>query len=371
MKKIILLLLLLIDNLHGLSILHISCHQGCINEFERVAKELSLKLTSFHVLEPSVFSRFCGDNQPPSYDILNMTHEKAEKIWLKNKNLFNQFDAIITSDTAPLARIFLQNNWHKPLIIWVCNRFDYHHQSTAVNFPDEEYYELMRHASLNPNIFIASYTPFEYTYALKKNVDLGSRVIKPIGSTPGKINLSAFPPGFDRSDYIFISQTCPAPLAPQDKGTIEYIKKECISRGIRVCNGRYNGPDDLIGFKGVLHFPYQASNLFLFENIQRGIIHFVPSETFLAMAKESHEPHMPCKTTKFWLDSFQESEWYQPENRALFVYFDSWDDLAHQIKTISYHEMQKSIVTIGQQHRITMLARWQQIFSQIESMIII
>jgi hypothetical protein len=355
-------------NLNALKILHLSCHQGCINEFQQVAKELSLDLTSFYLLNQNVFLRLC-DSPNPTYDILNMTHEKAEKIWKKNKEFFNSFDTIITSDTAPISRIFLQNDWKKPLIIWVCNRFDYHHEESAVGFPDEEYYNLMREAARNPYVFVASYTPFEYKYARKKKVDLGDRVIKPIGAVPHKLESSAFGSDLDRSRYIFLSQSGPAPLASEQKGRQEYIKKQCISRGIFVCDGRYNGPDDLVGFKGVLHFPYQASNLFLFENIQRGIVHFVPSEKFLAMAKESTEPYMPCKATKYWLDSFQDSEWYLPENKDLFVYFDSWDDLAHKINTLDYETQRKKILLIGNQHRITMLTRWKQIFSQIESII--
>ena len=35
--------------------------------------------------------------------LYNVGHERAQNIWNKHKDYFNQFDAIITSDTAPLV----------------------------------------------------------------------------------------------------------------------------------------------------------------------------------------------------------------------------------------------------------------------------
>ena len=49
----------------------------------------------------------------------------GKRSWVNSVVDFGKFDVIVTSDTAPLSRIFLQNNWKKPLIIWICNRFDY------------------------------------------------------------------------------------------------------------------------------------------------------------------------------------------------------------------------------------------------------
>jgi len=57
-----------------------------------------------------------------------------------HKDYFDTFDVIVTSGTAPLHESFLQNGWTKPLIIWICNRFDYcDYASLDCNFPDQEY----------------------------------------------------------------------------------------------------------------------------------------------------------------------------------------------------------------------------------------
>ena len=52
------------------------------------------------------------------------------------------------------------------------------------------------------------------------------------------------------------------------------LKSKVESLGIKVFNGRYNGPKDLAEFFGVIHIPYAWSNLALFEAIQLGIIFF-------------------------------------------------------------------------------------------------
>ena len=56
------------------------------------------------------------------------------------------YDVVITSDTAPISRVFLEEQrWEdKSLIVWVCNRFDYSHRPAAHGFPDPAFYRLMQ-----------------------------------------------------------------------------------------------------------------------------------------------------------------------------------------------------------------------------------
>jgi hypothetical protein len=56
------------------------------------------------------------------------------------------YDVVITSDTAPISRVFLEaQRWEdKSLIVWVCNRFDYSHRPAAHGFPDATFYRLMQ-----------------------------------------------------------------------------------------------------------------------------------------------------------------------------------------------------------------------------------
>ena len=133
----------------SLNVLHISFHKGCLKELESIAPEIGINITSWFVNEdPAKYDGCkCGNA------IYNVDKFRAKRVWNLNKDYFDTFDVIFTSDTAPLSRIFLQNNWKKPLIIWVCNRFDYVDGGSRNRyFPDTEYYNLIRSIPHRPNV---------------------------------------------------------------------------------------------------------------------------------------------------------------------------------------------------------------------------
>src|SRR5438477_2333100 len=154
----------------SLHVLHLSFHKGCINEINYIAQKLNFTVTSLFV--PAIALQE-WDGISMGNVLYNVGHDRAARIWNKHKDYFNQFDGIITSDTAPLARIFLQNNYEKPIIIWICNRFDYTDTgSLDCDFPDQEFYQLFQEANVNKNVFIVPYNAFESFYAAQKNLPL-------------------------------------------------------------------------------------------------------------------------------------------------------------------------------------------------------
>ena len=360
MKKNIALLLLLVSALafgseKRLKVLHLSLHLGCINDFAEVGNELGLDLTSWYIHRSHV--EFEGHEA--GNNIYNITHARAEGVWNRHKDYFNQFDVVITSDTAPLSRIFLQNGWKKPLIIWVCNRFNYaDFERQDGHFPDGEYYDLFRKATQMKNVKIISYTPYEYHYTAAKGIHIGQRTIKPVGSLEQEVPAnfkSAIPSHIKKEETAFVYPRL-------SDGQLRYIQQKCAEAGIKTYSGAYNGPEDLKGLKGTIYFPYQWSNLALFENMQRGMVHFIPSEKFI---RENYRTPIRYVT----LDKFHLCEWYAPEHRDLLVYFDSWSDLKHKIATTDYVAMSKKIKAFAQQHRATMLGRWQQVFDELTVLI--
>src|SRR4051812_31901260 len=109
-----------------MNVLHLSHHQGCFGELAYVASQLGFTIESMEYR-----------------DGYNISAEKANASWEANKERFNSFDVIITSDTAPLARIILQHmdEFKGRLVVWVCNRFDYVDNATNdCGFPDREFY---------------------------------------------------------------------------------------------------------------------------------------------------------------------------------------------------------------------------------------
>ncbi len=339
----------------AVSILHLSFHKGCINDFQEVSRELGLELTTWNPLfSYQSLHRFLANQTESPMAVYNMTHERADRIYQANKAYFESFDLIITSDTVPLSRIFLQNGWCKPLIIWVCNRFNYCVGPGSEKGLDREYHDLFQGAMKRPNVKIVSYTPFEQYFAALWGMDIRGLLIKPIGTQEGVCGQSAIPAHVPKSETMFIYPGFPG----CKKEELAYIQKQCSSLGFATYSGKYNGPDDLKYFKGVIYFPYQASNIALFENIQRGIIHFVPSERFIRELIKEGAP------VYYWYEPYY-CEWYLGEHRDIFIYFDSWDDLRNKVVTTDYSEMKKRVQSFAQYHRREMLERWRQMMKEL------
>lgn len=188
-----------------LKVLHLTFHRGCANEIEIVAQRLSLDLTTWYIQElPPYFF----DEVSNGSCLYNIGHDRAERIWNKHKAYFELFDIILTSDTAPLSRIFLQNKWAKPLIIWVCNRFDYcDHASLDCDFPDDEYYRLFSQASKQNNVAIIGYTEFEHVYAESKGIHLGNLTIQPSGACTKSSAYSLIPANILKNSTFFCLHT--------------------------------------------------------------------------------------------------------------------------------------------------------------------
>ena len=106
---------------------------------------------------------------------------------------------------------------------------------------------------------------------------------------------------------------------------------------------------DIADFRAVIHVPYAWSNMALFEAWKCGIVYIIPSKTFLLSMEDI-----------FWSPPYDKkvldlSEWYRPEHRSLFVFFDSWDEL--QAIVHSGHELtniltsKKALIADANKHR--------------------
>ena len=160
-----------------IKILHLGFHKGLENELYSVAEELKVNV---------IFKRF-NDSVSKGSAIYSVGHDKAKKAWDTFKDWYMTFDIIITSDTAPVSRVFLQNGWPeipgKKVIIWVCNRFDYYDKASKdCLVPDREYFDLIRGANGRKNVHIMGYTKFENHYGkYSRRVNFGNDVTRPIG----------------------------------------------------------------------------------------------------------------------------------------------------------------------------------------------
>ena len=357
MKKIIFLSLIFFcfiqaEKRKPLKVLHVTLHEGCKNEFIGVANALGLDLTSWFVQElERVVAPGFWEGTYVANEVYNVGPRRAKRVWDKHKDFFNQFDVIVTSDTVPLSRIFLQNGWEKPLIIWICNRFDYAHAGGGEDrFPDAAYYDLMRKAATMKNVRFVAYTEYEHEYARRKGIEVGRRVIKPACSQEGKPRsyVSHVPSHINKPETLFIFPR----IAPAQRNNVINI---LASKGIKAWSADEVCTSEIKEFKGVIYFPYNLSTLALFNHTMQGIVRFVPTKQFL------------LSTGFVWDQNLRNNlnmcEFYQDEFKDILIYFDSWDDLKRKIETTDYEAVKRKNIEFGQQYRDIMLGKWNDIFN--------
>ena len=329
-----------------MKILHISFHKGCINDLNYVFDNLNIQYETMFF-----FNEDTSKSKNIHNDYYVITEKKANNLWIKYKEYFNTFDIIITSDTAPLSRIFLQNNWNKPLIIWICNRFDYGIEN------DISYYKLIRKSRKLLNVKLIGYTAFENLYCNRiRNVNIGNNVITPCGGISNIYDISINKP--ELNDTFFV------PKYHNDTIMMD-ISKHLNNIGIKsVGKVKYNGPNDLLNYKGIIHIPYAWSNLAFFEGLQLGIVYFIPSINFLyEIIKDK---------SFFWSPPFYKnliiySEWYNSTFDKYIIKFESWDDLKTKINNLDFIKHRNYIKEFGQVYKFNVINKWKNIFDTYKS----
>ncbi len=342
-----------------LKLLHLTFDRGYAREVETIGNLLEIDVETWFI--PEIPPQWL-DGMSEGNALYNMGHERAARIWHLHKEYFYTFDAILTSDTAPLARIFLQNNFEKPLIVWITGHFDYTDQASLdCSFPDREFYSLFHRAHDKKNLTLITGNLYESYYAQKKGIDLGNLLIAPCAPL---------------EDIPFLDSLIPADIYKEKTFFLPPYRNEtqllnlstiCQQLDIPTYCGSYNGPDDLKDFKGIIHIPHAWSNLTFFEAIQFGIPYFIPSKAFLkSLLKQGKSWHMDSDRL-IAEGNLDLSEWYQFERKSILIYFDSWQDLAYKIATTDYCCQREKIKKYAKEHQSIMLKRWKTIFHKIAS----
>lgn len=328
-----------------MKLLHLSFHTGCQNDIEYICNQLNIDLT---------FREFV-DGISKGNDKYNITHEKAEYAWNKYKDFYNQFDCIITSDTAPISRVFLQNNWKKKLIIWICNRFDYAHQPDAekIGFPDKEYYDLINDCKNRENVHLICNTDIEYHHLKKRNIICEKEIIKPLGLiVNNECNTKTELP--NKNEVYFIPSY-------HNETIFMNLKEKMNELKIPNYNERHKGFHDLKEFKGVICIPYAYSTWVFFEGIQLGMIYFLPSLQFLK--KLSKKGNFWHQNMEYFDKYLHLSEWYCEEHKDILVYFDSWEDLKYKINITNFKLQKQKIIDFALKIKKNNIRKWKILLS--------
>ena len=343
-----------------MKILHISHHIGCMRDHAYIYNKLGFEFE---------FWKF-------PKGLFYITKDIANSIWNERKDYFNKFDYIVTSDTAPLSRIFMENIQElKPIIIvWICNRFDYNMER------DMSFYQIFNKiANENKDKFkIIPYSDFEKVWCNVRGIKDILNTITPIGINPIELDYK-----IDCLNDLQNSYTEDPNAKNSYKNTTElegkifipiygndnlfYNLKEILtSNNIEVFNGGYKHSTDLKFCKGLVTFPDAFSKLITFETIQNEVIVFLPSVEYLIKLHPTNN-----NNTKYWFncpigylntDLIKYCEWYRYENCR--IYFDSIEDLITKIKNLTdevIEEKRKWCRIYGAEIESTNMNLWKNI----------
>lgn len=308
-------------------VLHISHHIGCFRDQEFILNKLGFQVTNHKFYD----------------DIFQITEQISNDFWKNHKDQLNSFDYILTSDTASLSRIFLENQdeFTSKLVIWICNRFDYRMET------EKKFYKLFSKAEQNSRIKIVPYSYFEKVWCYQKGIDLmNHQYIKPCG-----INFKNNESNVPETEYFNQMYGKKTDLPDADviipiyhNDNIFFKIGEFLSeKNIKVYNGGFKTIEQLKKYKAFVTMPDAFSKFLCFELIHAGIPAILPSKDFLF--ELSKRPNYFFNIwgsggadllEKEWIDW---CEWYDPELVNCRFYYDSFDEIPSIIKSIDKESM--------------------------------
>jgi len=313
------------------------------------------------------------------HDLFRITKEVADTVWQDKKEWFNTFDYIVTSDTAPLSRIFMEHvDELKPkVVVWICNRFDYNMEW------DKSFYTIFNKVvTENPETFkVVPYSEFEKAWCQLRGITAPlCNVITPIGENPIELDdhidcLQQFKDKYikdsnSKEQFTDAKELEGKMFIPIYGNDNHFFKLKSIFEinDIPCYNGGYNHSVDLKYCKALVTFPEQFSKLITFETIQNEIVVFLPSPSFLIKLHPTMQHGY-----RYWFNSpvgnldnnlISFCEWYRFENCRIYV--DSIEDLIYKIKHLTpelVEEKRKWCRIYGEQIKRENLAKWANIFT--------
>ena len=333
-------------------ILHISHHIGCFRDQEYILNELGFEVTNHKFYD----------------DTFHITKEIADEFWKDHKDQLNDFDYILTSDTASLSRIFLENQdeFTSKLVIWICNRFDYRMES------EKEFYRLFSKAEENPNIKIVPYSYFEKVWCKEKGTDLTNHQhIKPYG-----ININDHEENIPETEYFERMYGKENELPDADviipiyhNDNIFFNMKEFLSnKNIQVYNGGFKTIDQLKKYNAFVTMPDAFSKFLCFELIHAHIPAILPSKDFFY--ELSKRPNYFFNIwgsgganllQKDWIDW---CEWYDPELTNCRFYYNSFDEIPEIILSIDKQSMKDEFDRGSKYLEANSLSLWKNFYEK-------
>ena len=326
-----------------------------MRDIHHIFKTLGIRIITKRLIEP-----------------FTITNAIATKYWQKNKDYYNSFDYIITSDTAATSRIFLENidEFQAKLIIYISNRFDYAMDGESI------YYDLFRKAASvwRSQVIIIPFCEYEKHYCKTKGVDIMDReVINPLGdSDPSEVaelgthwehKSYSGPHKESFDDKEELASTYYINHYQNEEEFIPFMKI-CPEKGLKCFRGF--SEKGTTYFKALVVLPVQVCNYAPFDSVQHGVIAIVPSPQFLPHIVGSESPYQ-LKHYAFQShglgNEMQLCAWnLYPE---CLIFFNSIDEMWSIMQTLNTSTVQDKRIQCGrvaEKRRKEIYGKWKRIF---------
>jgi hypothetical protein len=334
-------------------VLHLSHHYGCLKDHQYICSNLGLELESVYSHWDTVLPKGC----------YGLASEQANEIWNKNEDYFKSFDYIITSDTAPLSRIILQNidNFSGKLIVWICNRFDYNIEW------DSSYYELIKKYSNHEKVKLIPYTEFEKVWLNRFNIDTKYETIKPIGLVISEplSKEEQYSIGFDGDYEMSLGGGDVLVSRYHNDNIFQSSKSICESFGLVANHAKYRGSVELEMlsklYQCFLIFPDAYSKFTAFELMQLKMPVILPSENLLLKLYKKPNYFFSTGITP---NTVKYCEWYNEYYEKFAVYFEDLDGIPDAVQMVKDHkdEIYDIMNTISKIHTEKTLNQWREVY---------
>jgi hypothetical protein len=279
---------------------------------------------------------------------------------------------------------------NKPLIIWITNRYDLTNPFGNTVTPStpgfDSFLRTMENASCcRKNVYFVAAHDAEIEFAKVKypHMDVSQwRTIYPIGRESNWLHremMAEHRDGLQLDAEPFKSESlCVYPSA-NEPAVMKEFRETLTKENIRYDDtlGKpgprtYGGPRGMsINCKAILHVPYAPNTMALWENVQMGNIFFLPTPNLLAKWRESNTINVfqmsrgICLDRPLTEDFLNRTEWYRQDRQALFVYFNSAEDLASKFRSLDFEQKRKEMRAYMDKHEETQLAKWRDLFSEV------
>jgi hypothetical protein len=280
----------------------------------------------------------------------NFSAETANRIWNEQKDYFNQFDAVLVSHTASWCRVFLQNNWTKPLFVWFFFRFDH-------DVPDlNAYYDLLINATIMPNVKFFAATEYDRRYAHNRLIvpeHFPLEIVTPF-LTVNNEDKTPIPCHEDK--FYLVGKHNESLIMPK----LQKLGVPFYHQSWETC------VPDLRTARGIVHIPYVFATRSLIENIASENVYFLPDQVLLGEIQRDvpgffWDGGMPGEG----YGDFSLSEWYNNAYPDLFVYYSSFEELKGLSDGVALPHIiankKKMIREFKSQHYEKTLRQWKEL----------